>query len=122
MVELLEYIIIFSISAGLAGASVALVDGAFPGLTQVAAASQADQIAGGARLAIVQDDNVTLLLPLQNASISCASGSLSVSTGGDDLHSYPVGFPCYFDDQALEGSCELVFSTTNDYLSLQANC
>ena len=121
MVELIEYVIVFAISAGVAGASVMLVDGALPGMNAVAAASTSDQLGGAARLAVVEGRNVTLLVPLQDAAVSCASGSLSVSIGGDS-RSYEVGLPCSFDFQGLNGSCALVFSAPAQALQLEVTC
>jgi hypothetical protein len=121
MVELIEYVMIFGISAGVAGASVMLVNGAMPGLNQVASASKADQIAGAARIAVVEGRNVTLLLPLAGSSVSCAAGSLSVSVGGDP-RAYDVGSPCSFDFRGLSGECTLVFSAPADALDLEVSC
>jgi hypothetical protein len=121
MVELLEYVIVFGISAGLAGASVMLVNGSVPGLGEVAATSAADQVAGAARIAVLEDRNVTLLLPLQDSSVACAAGSLSVSIDGHS-RAYDLGFPCSFDFQDLSGECTLVFSAPADSLSLGVTC
>jgi len=121
MVELIEYVIVFGISASVAGASVMLVNGAMPGLAQVAAVSKADQVAGAARIAVVEDRNVTLLLPLENSSIACADGTLSVSTGAA-TRDYGLGFPCSFDFSGLNGTCTLVFSVPSDYLLLGVTC
>ena len=121
MVELIEYVIAFGISAGVAGASVMLVNGAMPGLDQVAAASKSDQIAGAARIAIVEGRDVSLLLPLKDSSVVCAAGSLSVSTGGTS-RSYQLGFPCSFSFQGLDGSCLLVFSAAPNSFQLEATC
>lgn len=120
MVELVEYAIVFGISAGLAGACLLLVDGALPGLDQVAAASSSDQIASAARLAVVQGGNVTLVLQLENSTVACESGSLSVSSSaGSD--GYQVGYPCAFDVEGLTGSCTLVFSA-DESLEMEATC
>ncbi len=121
MVELLEYVIVFGISAGVAGASVMLVNSAMPGLNEVAAASKSDQIADAARLAVVEGRNVTLLLPLRTSSIACAAGDLAVSVDGAD-RAYPLGFPCSFSFKGLNGACSLLFSAPSDSLSLEARC
>jgi len=121
MVELIEYVIVFGISAGVAGASVMLVNGAMPGLNEVAAVSKSDQVAGAARIAVVEGRNVTLLLPLRDSSISCASGSLSVSMDGVS-RAYEVGFPCSFYFQGLNGACSLVFSALAGSLQLGVSC
>ena len=121
MVELIEYVIIFGISASLAGASVVLVNGAIPGLAQVAAVSKSDQVAGAARIAVVEGRNVTVILPLQGASVACRAGALSVSTGGTPS-TYDLGFPCSFDYQGLNGTCTLVFSAQAESLQLGATC
>lgn len=121
MVELIEYVIVFAISAGVAGASVALVNDALPGLNSVAAASTSDQLAGAARIAVAEDRNVTLLVPLRDSGVSCEAGSLSVSIGSDS-RAYQVGLPCSFDFQGLNGACTLVFSAPADALQLGVTC
>jgi|HubBroStandDraft_6_1064221.scaffolds.fasta_scaffold1060820_1 hypothetical protein len=121
MVELIEYVIVFGISMGVAGASVMLVNGALPGLKEVGAASTSDQVAGAARLAAIEGRNVTLLLPLQNSSVSCSAGSLSVSVNGGS-RAYDVGLPCSFDYEGLNGPCTLVFSAPADALELLVAC
>jgi len=121
MVELVEYAIAFTISAGLAAASVALVHGALPGLDQVMSQSKADQIASAARIAVAEDRNTTLLLPLQDTSVSCAAGTLDVSIGGAQ---YPqeIGFPCDFASGDLTGLCTLSFPAPEALLTLEASC
>lgn len=121
MVELIEYVVVFAISAGVAGASVMLVDGALPGLNSLAAASTSDQLAGAARIAAVEDRNVTLLLPLKDSGVSCAAGSLSVSIGSES-RLYEVGLPCSFDFQGLDGACTFVFSAPAEALTLEVTC
>jgi hypothetical protein len=121
MVELIEYVIAFGISAGVAGASVMLVNGAMPGLDQVAVASKSDQIAGAARISIVEGRTVSLLLPLKDSSISCFAGTLSVSVGASS-RSYPMSFPCSFSFRGLNGACSLVFSASPDALRLDVTC
>lgn len=119
--ELIEYVIAFGISAGVAGASVMFVNGVIPGLDLTAAASKSDQIASAAGLAVAEDRNVTLVLPLRSASISCADGTMSVSLGGLS-HAYQVSFPCSFAFPKLEGVCRMLFSTRGGSLALQARC
>ena len=121
MVELIEYVIAFGISAGVAGASLMLVNGAMPGLNQMAAASKSDQIAEAARIAVVEGRNATLLLPLNDASIACADGALSVSESRVS-HTYSVGYPCSFAFKGLNGPCTLVFSAPSDSLRLKVSC
>ena len=121
MVELIEYVIVFAISAGVAGASVMLVDAALPGLNAMASAATSDQLGGAARIAVVEDRNVTLLVPLSDAGVSCAGGSFSVSIGGES-RAYQVGFPCSFDFQGLNGACTMVFSAPAQALQLEVTC
>jgi hypothetical protein len=121
MVEIVEYVLVFGITAGLAAASVAIVSGAMPGLDGVAGASASDQIAGAARIAAVEGRNVTLALPLQGASLSCDGGDLSVTFDGQPRN-YEVGFPCSFEYQGLTGDCTLTFSAPGDSLSLGVSC
>jgi hypothetical protein len=121
MVELIEYVIVFGVSVGIAGACVMLVNGALPGLSEAAAVSTSDQVAGAARIAVMEDRNITLLLPLHNSSVSCSAGSLSVSISGDP-RAFAVGFPCSFDYRGLNGACTLVFSAPADALLLGVTC
>jgi len=121
MVELIEYVVVFAISAGVAGASVMVVNGAIPGLDQVASASKSDQIAGAARIAVVEDRNVTLLLPLAQSEVSCQGGVLTVSVG-EVPRQYDLGYPCSFDQAGLDGECNLAFSAPAGGLQLQARC
>jgi len=83
--------------------------------------SVSDQLAGAARIAVVEDRNVTLLLPLQGTSVGCDAGALSVSIGGDS-RTYELGFPCAFDFKGLSGTCSLVFSAPEDSLQLGVTC
>jgi hypothetical protein len=121
LVELIEYVMVFGISAGVAGASIVVVEGAIPGLGSLASASVSDQIAGAARLSIVQGTNATLLLPLREESISCDAGSLVVGGSGGS-RSYLVGYPCSFYLAGLTGTCTLRFSSSRSALDLQAAC
>jgi hypothetical protein len=123
MVELIEYILVFGISLGVAGVGIALVNGMAPGLNQMVSASQSEQVAGAARIAVVEGQNVTLLLPLTNATISCASGFLSVAINGP-AQTYQLGYPCSFAFEALTGQCNLVFSEDEGsaVLSMEATC
>jgi len=121
LVEVIEYVLVFAISAGVAGASVMLVEGALPGLGQVAALSVSDQVAGAARLAAVQGINATLVMPLQDTTVACSGGTLTVSQGSSSSQ-YMVGLPCSFDYQSLNGTCDLVFSAPLDSLGLQVTC
>jgi len=121
MVELIEYVIVFGISAGVAGASVMLVHGALPGLDLAGATSKSDQIGGAARLAVVEGRDVTLLLPLKSASVSCSGGALTVSLSSHP-RVYPIDFPCTFSFQGLDGLCTLLFSATGNALGLKVTC
>lgn len=121
LVELIEYVVIIGISAGLASASILVVEGAMPGLGGLASASRSDQIASAARLSIIQGSDATLVLPLQGESISCSEGTLAVADSSGS-HSYLTGYPCSFDLAGLTGMCTLVFSTQSSLLNLEATC
>jgi hypothetical protein len=123
MVEMIEYVLVFGISLGVAGVGIALVNGMAPGLNQMISASQSEQVAGAARIAVVEGQNVTLLLPLTNATISCASGSLSVAINGP-AQTYQLGYPCSFAFEDLTGQCNLVFGEDEESpgLSMEATC
>ena len=92
-----------------------------PGLDEVASASKSDQIAGAARIAVIEGRSVTLLLPLQESSVSCEAGPLSVSEGGGS-RTYGLGYPCSFDFNDLSGACALTFSVPGDSLELGVKC
>lgn len=122
MAELIEYVVVFGISAGLAGASVALVSGALPGLAEVAAASKSDQLAGAARVSLVEGKSVTVVLPVRGAAVSCVSGELSVYVGAYS-RSYELGAPCAFSMEGLTGVCAFSFApTSSDALDLEVKC
>ncbi len=121
MVELIEYVLVLGISAGLAGMSVMLVSEALPGLNQLAASSKSDQIAGAARVSSIERREVALVLPLQDTSVSCSDGSLSVTLGGAS-RVYELGFPCSFDYGGLDGACTLDFLPTSASLQLTVEC
>lgn len=120
MVELIEYVVAFAVSAGVAGAGLMVVGGAMPGIGQVSNASKADQIGAAASLSVVQGRAVTLVLPLENTAIACGSGVLSVSFGGN-AEDYRVDMPCSFDFQGLHGTCTLGFSSVAA-LTLEVTC
>ncbi len=121
VVELIEYVIVFGISAGVAAASVAVVTGAAPGFDQVAAASKADQVAGAARLAWMGGGNVTVVLPLREASVSCQHGVLSTTIDGEQRE-YVLSLPCSFESTGLTGDCILEFSASHGSLMLEVSC
>lgn len=121
MVELIEYVIAFGISAGVAGASLMVVSGAIPGLNQVGSASLADQVAGAARIAVLEGRTVNLLVPLLDSYVSCQGGSLTVTIDGG-VRSYQVGYPCSFSYAGLSGECTLTFSARGDSLGLAVVC
>jgi len=121
MVELIEYVLAFTITAGLAVASVAFVHGALPGLEQVTSQSKADQIAGAARVAVVEGKATRLVLPLSGTSVSCESGTLDVSMSGREYRR-EIGFPCSFSSGSLTGVCTLLFPAPLTSLTMEATC
>ncbi|MDG7020929.1 MAG: hypothetical protein JRN23_03245 [Nitrososphaerota archaeon] len=120
MVELIEYVLVFAVSAGVAGAGLAVVGGAMPGLEQVSYASVADQIGAAASLAVAQGRSVSVVVPLADATVACDSGTLSVTEGGS-TRDYALYFPCSFDLRGLDGDCTLDFSSA-DAVALEAAC
>ena len=121
MVELIEYILVFGVTLGIAGVGMAIVGGMVPGLNRMVSASQSGQVVGAARIAVVQGQNETLFLPLTNATISCASGSLSVSLNGPP-QTYELGYPCSFSASDMTGQCDLTFYEAASTLGMEADC
>jgi len=121
MVELIEYIIVFGVSAGLAGASVMLVGQAMPGLNEIASTSKSDQLAAAARISIAEGRNVTLLLPVQDSSIACAQGTMTVSMA-ESTATYALAYPCSFEYFDLTGACNFQFASPADSLELGVKC
>lgn len=108
MVEVIEYLLVFGVTALLAGFSVAVFGGYLPTLRQTQGQSELDQIVGAAGLAATNGTAV-LVLPLNDAALSCSNGTISLSTGGAN-YSSGIGASCGFSVSGLNGLCTLVFT------------
>ena len=117
VVEILEYVLVFAITALLAGFSVIVVQGSLPVLHQTQGGAEFDELTGAASSSEVEG-NATVVVPLSDASIGCSQGVLSFSSGGLNYTSQ-VGYPCSFAYSGLSCLCRLVFSRDSDVVGLQ---
>ena len=117
MVEILEYILVFAITALLGGFSVLVVQGALPVLHQTQGAAEFDELTGAASSAAIEG-SATVVIPLSNASIGCSQGTMVFSSGGLSYRS-PLEYPCSFAYSGLSCLCRLVFSRNSDVVGLQ---
>ncbi len=119
MVELVEYLLVFGVTAVIAGFSVAVFGGFLPTLHQTQSQAELDQIAGAAGLA-AENGSASLVLPLDNASISCAGDVVSLSAGGQ-TYSSSIGASCSFSYSGLSGVCNLVFTRSDGRIGLEVD-
>jgi hypothetical protein len=120
MVEIMEYILVFAVTATLAGFSLLVLQGSLPVLDKTQGQSEFNQLSGAAGVAAIEGSS-ELVLPLSNASVGCSSGTISFSSGGLSYSSY-IGYPCDFGYAGLSGVCKFVFSRATDEVSLQVAC
>jgi hypothetical protein len=118
MVELMEYLLVFGVTAALAGFSVLTFSGFLPALHQTQGQSELEQVAGAAELA-AQNGSATIVLPLTNATVSCESGTMTLHTAGTD-YSSSIGADCGFSVTGLNGLCKLVFTRTASGVTMEA--
>lgn len=117
MVELVEYLLVFGVTAAIAGFSVAVFGGFVPTLHQTQSQAELDQMADAAGLA-AENGTASLILPLDNASISCAGAVLSFSAGGQ-TYSSSIGSSCSFSYDGLSGVCTLIFTRSDSQIGLE---
>ncbi len=117
MVEILEYVLVFGITALLSGFSVLVVQGSLPVLHQTQNGAEFDELTGAATSAYVEG-NSTVVVPLSDASVGCSQGIMTFSSGGLNYTSH-VGFACSFAYSGVSCLCKLVFSRNSDVLGLQ---
>lgn len=119
MVELIEYLLVFAVTASLAGFSILVFGGFLPTLHQTQAQTELDQIAGAVGLA-AQNGSSALVMTMDDASISCSGGVVQLSTGGA-TYSTSIGASCSFSASNLSGVCKLVFTRTEDGVTMEAS-
>jgi hypothetical protein len=117
LVEIIEYLLVFGVTAVLAGFSVLVFGGSLPTLHQTQDQAELDQIAGAAGLA-AENGTATLALPLSNATISCSDGIVELSTGGGSF-SAGIGASCGFSVSGLNGLCTLLFTRSSSGVALE---
>jgi hypothetical protein len=117
LVELMEYLLVFGVTAALAGFSVMTFSGFLPALHQTQGQSEVEQLAGAAELA-AQNGSATIILPLANATVSCSAGLLSLQTAGMG-YSSSIGAACAFRATGLNGLCKLVFARTETGVTME---
>jgi len=108
MVEIMEYVLVFAITASLAGFSVLLLQGSLPALDKTQGQSEFVQVSGAAGTAAV-GGSAEVVVPLSNASIACSSGVMTFASGGLS-YSSSIGYPCNFRYAGLSCVCKLTFS------------
>ncbi|MGA2666158.1 MAG: hypothetical protein ABSF83_14555, partial [Nitrososphaerales archaeon] len=91
--------------------------GSLPVLSQSQASAQMEEISGAASLAALRG-NATVVVTLSDASLSCSEGVIAFSSGSSTLTSQ-TGDPCDFRFTGVSCLCTLVFSQTEDGLSLK---
>jgi len=109
MVEVIEYILVFGITISLSAFSILILGGSLPILDQSQAKAQMDEITAAADLAALKG-NTTLILPLSDASIACAQGVMTFSSGGQSFSS-PIASHCSFQFRSVSCLCKLDFFT-----------
>ena len=117
MVEILEYVIVFAVTALLSGFSVLVVQGSLPVLRQTQNGAEFDELTGAATSADLEGTS-TVVMPLSDASIGCSQGIMTFSSGALNYTSQ-VGFACSFAYSGVTCLCKLVFSRNSDVLGLQ---
>jgi hypothetical protein len=110
VVELIEYLLVFGVTASLAGFSILVFGGFLPTLHQTQGQAELDQIAGAAGLA-AQNGSAGLVLTMNNASVACSGDVVQLSTGGATFTT-SIGASCDFSASNLNGVCKLVFTRT----------
>lgn len=117
MVELIEYLLVFGVTAAIAGFSLLVFSGFLPVIHQAAGQSEVDQIAGAA-VAASQDGNASVVLTLTNATVSCSDGSVDLSTGGNTYYS-SIGAACDFAASNLDGLYVFSFTRSPSGVALE---
>lgn len=119
MVEVLEYTLVFAITALVAGFSVVVVQGSLPVIKQTEGSAELDELSGAATTAVVEG-SATIALPLTNASLSCSSGTLSLTLQGLNYTS-KIGYQCSFALPHLTCLCTVVFTRGYDGLEVRVS-
>lgn len=120
MVEVLEYILAFAISSGLAASGFLLLQGYYPLVNQITMSSQFSQIANTAELALLNDANETILVSLDSASITCRANLLSLASP-DASYSTALNGHCNFSSPPLNGQHSLTFIPNHGTLMLRVD-
>ena len=118
MVEIVEYLLVFGVTASLAGFSLLVFGGFLPTIQHTQGQTQVDQMAGAAALA-AENGNASLVLPLVNASLTCSQGVFQLSEGGQQYGSSNVGISCDFTVTGLNGICRLTFTRVDTGVTLE---
>jgi hypothetical protein len=117
VVEVVEYVLVFAITALLAGFSVVVAQGSLPVLHRTQGGAEFDALTGAATSAAVEG-SATVVIPLSNADISCSMGNMTFSSEGLNYTSN-IGYPCSFALSGVTCVCNLVFSRGSEGLVLQ---
>jgi hypothetical protein len=119
LVEVIEYLLVFGVTAVLAGFSVAVFGGAVPTLGHAQGQAEVDQVAGAAELAAENGTSV-VVLPLSNATVACSNGVIQLTTSGTS-YSAAVDASCSFSFTGLNGLCSLEFMRVDSGIALEVD-
>lgn len=117
MVEVMEYLLVFAVTAAIAGFSIFVFNGSVPGIRQTQGQAEVDQVAGAVELAAA-NGNATLTLPLSGASLSCSQGVVELTSDGQTYSSY-VSSGCAFSVSGLSCVCSLSFTWVPDGVGME---
>jgi hypothetical protein len=116
--EIFEYVLAVAVSSALAASSLMVMHGSLPFLGQVQADSQFNQIMGAANLSIIRGGDVSIVVAMSNASLSCGSAQLDFGSNGQH-YSSSIGSVCSFQYSNLSCLCTLLFRSANESLELE---
>jgi len=121
MVEVLEYLLVFSVTVLLAGFSLIVFGGLLPNVASSQGQTEVEQLAGSAALAAAEG-NSSVVLPMADATVSCAHGVVYLSQGNREYSSSSIGAACSFKLSDLDGMCRMVFTRGQRGVDMEAAC
>lgn len=120
MVEIIEYLLVFGVTAAVAGFSLVVLGGFVPTIDHTEGQAVVDRIAAAATTAS-QNGSSSVSLYLSDASISCSAGSVVLTEGGQQYTSDAIGPLCTFSASGLDGACTITFIRTGEGLDLEVS-
>jgi hypothetical protein len=120
LAEIIEYLLGFAISASIAAFSIVALNNASPVINSVSTNSEYKQIVSAVKLALKENNDRTIVLYLDDASINCSNGNLSFSTRGVN-YSLRIDADCAFNFSDLSGLIALEFIPSPFILDLKVH-